>query len=279
MVLKLVFIRLWRCYAGYEIESFSWAEFFRLIAPIGVTTALDIAFSNLSLKYITVTLYTITKTSTIAFTFIWALGLGVEKFRIKTCLTVVMICIGIVMAVTSPTPVSVIGLCFCLTAAACGGLRWVVTEKLIAANSQCSNPFVCLFHFAPVSALVAVPLCVGIDIVPFMESQLVHQPNLLIEASIFMLVGGLCAFCLILVEVKLVQLTSSLTMGVLGQLKELLQICAAIIVYHDHVSTTNAIGLIIALSCVGVYKWIKRSELKEYLKNEVNLVPKVFVKY
>lgn len=264
---KFVFSRVWQCQDGMTVEPFTWHQFFFIVAPIGVTTALDIMLSNLSLKFITVTLYTITKTSVIAWTFLWALLLKVEIFKVKTFVVVCCVCGGIAMAVSSPTKISVIGLIFCLTASAAGGLRWALTERLVRHNEQCKSPFVCLHHIAPVSALFMVPVGLGLDLYPFLQSDFAQDPETALSTFAIITAGGFMAFLLILVEVHLVQLTSSLTMGVLGQLKELLQILLAIVIFKDHVSTLNAVGLIVALFCVGVYKWIKRAENLELLKD------------
>jgi solute carrier family 35 protein C2 len=268
MCYKFIYSRLWQCNTGTLVESFTWAQFMVMVFPIGITTAIDILFSNISLQYITVTLYTITKTSVIAWTFLWALILKIEIFKIKTFALVCFICIGIALAVSSPTRISFVGLTFCLIAAGAGGLRWAVTERLVKSNEQCKNPFVCLYHIAPVSAGFMVPVGLSMDLLPFVNSRFAQEPELALNTAIIVLLGGLMAFALILVEVKLVQLTSSLTMGVLGQLKELLQIMLAVAIFKDEISPLNALGLGIALTGVGLYKWAKRTELVDSLRKQ-----------
>ncbi|CAM9206479.1 unnamed protein product [Phaeothamnion confervicola] len=65
---------------------------------------------------------------------------------------------------------------------------------------------------------------------------------------------GLVAFALILVEVQLVSLTSSLSMGVIGNIKDIVQIAIAVLVYHDQVSALNILGLVLAISGGWLYK-------------------------
>lgn len=269
MCYKFIFSRLWQCQTGTVVEPFSWYLFLVMVFPIGVTTAIDIMFSNLSLQYITITLYTITKTSVIAWTFMWALILKMEVFKLKTFVVVCFICLGISLAVASPTAISFTGVSYCLVASAAGGLRWAFTERLVRSNEQCKSPFVCLHHIAPVSATFMLPVGLVVDGVPFLNSQFAHDNNLAMLSFGILTCGGIMAFALILVEVKLVQLTSSVTMGVLGQLKELLQIIVAIIIFKDQVSSMNAMGLALALLMVGVYKWIKRGENLENFKAQL----------
>eukprot|EP00602_Paraphysomonas_sp_CaronLab_P000741 CAMPEP_0185028920 /NCGR_PEP_ID=MMETSP1103-20130426/14999_1 /TAXON_ID=36769 /ORGANISM="Paraphysomonas bandaiensis, Strain Caron Lab Isolate" /LENGTH=96 /DNA_ID=CAMNT_0027563501 /DNA_START=1007 /DNA_END=1297 /DNA_ORIENTATION=+ len=49
-------------------------------------------------------------------------------------------------------------------------------------------------------------------------------------------------------------------MGVLGQVKELIQILLSMIVFRDHMNVLNATGIAIAMISVGIYKRIKYAE-------------------
>lgn len=95
MIYKLIFSRLFFCSSDMVIDTFSWPIYFDYVFPIGISTALDILCSNTSLKYISVTLYTIIKSSSIVWTFMWALVFRIERFKLKTFLSVCLICIGI----------------------------------------------------------------------------------------------------------------------------------------------------------------------------------------
>ena len=143
-----------------------------------------------------------------------------------------------------------------------------MTERLTAQNEQCRNPFVSIYHISPISALSMVPISLAVDLNPFLDSRFTHDPKLFIESFLLILFGGLIAFVLLLVEVKLVNLTSSLTLGVLGQMKELVQISLAIVVFKDNLTNLNLVGLILSVVFVGTYKWIRRGELREALLAE-----------
>jgi solute carrier family 35 protein C2 len=85
MTLKYIFSRMW--YYGYaEKDSVAPLQSVYLsimVVLIGVCTAADIALSNESILYISLTLYTVLKATVVVFTFVWAVGLGVEQFRWK----------------------------------------------------------------------------------------------------------------------------------------------------------------------------------------------------
>ncbi len=66
--------------------------------------------------------------------------------------------------------------------------------------------------------------------------------------------GGLLSFALIGVEVVLVARTSGLTLGVLGHVKELLQIGVSVLVLSETLSWVNGLGLGLAVAGVFWYK-------------------------
>lgn len=268
MVFKWVFSRMWYCGSRTTIHPLEWRDYLFTVVPIGVTTALDIVFSNMSIKYISVTLYTIIKTSVIVWTFVWALLFRIEKFKLKTFISVCFITLGISLAVSSPTAVSWVGVSLCMAAAACGGLRWAMTERLVGMNEQCKDPFVTIFHFSPISALLVTPFALFVELGDFVASPFASNSSLFWEGFVFITVGGAIAFVMLFVEVKIVNLTSSLTIGVLGQLKELTQITLAVVVFGDKLSFINTCGVVASFVFVAVYKWIRRSEMKETLTAE-----------
>ena len=69
----------------------------------------------------------------------------------------------------------------------------------------------------------------------------------LLQALAYVGCGGIIAFTLIVVEVKLVQATTALTMGVFGQVKEMVQILLAISIFSDDFSWLNGCGLFLAM--------------------------------
>lgn len=63
--------------------------------PVAIFTALDIGFSNLSLKYITLTIYLVIKTSSIAFVLLFSVMFRLEKYDWKLVMIVVVMMLGV----------------------------------------------------------------------------------------------------------------------------------------------------------------------------------------
>ena len=65
------------------------------IVPIAIASAMDIAFSNWSMVYITVSLYTMIKSTSVLFILAFALGLGLEKWRNSLIVVISLIALGL----------------------------------------------------------------------------------------------------------------------------------------------------------------------------------------
>ena len=77
-----------------------------LIVPIGLATAADIALSNASFLFITVTLYTVLKSGTLLWILLWGICLRLESCSWLLCLVCVSVSGGMAMASYSDTAVS-----------------------------------------------------------------------------------------------------------------------------------------------------------------------------
>ena len=145
------------------------------------------------------------------------------------------------------------------------GIRWAMTQKLMVDDEQSANIFVNVYRFVPSSAVSMLLVASILEVKPFIESDFVHNSSVLEMCTfvLFSCAGGVIAFVLITTEVHLVGLLSSLSLGVLGQVKEVIQIVLAMIVFHDRLNIINVGGIVVAMVSIGWYKKCKSDELKE----------------
>ena len=248
--------------------------YWRNLAPVGAAMALDIALSNLSLAFITVSVYTVAKTSTIVFT----LGLAfLFRFERPTWFlggVVTLVVVGQVMSVEGDAQFDVFGFIMCLIAALMSALRWIFSQRVmhrdrdepgdhakgIKDSHHVSHPvvfvsliypimFVIVFTFSslkerwwfaiPHSKWLASPIDVFVDLVVFA-------------------CGASMAFCLTLAEFELLNETSAMSMMFIGVLKDIINIVCGMLLFGDKFGSANVVGL--GLCMVGVvgynkYKW------------------------
>lgn len=155
----------------------------------------------------------------------------------------------------------------CTLSAMAGGLRWALLQILLGdlSNNQDkkhSNKVMGLYLFSPYTLLI-IPVCLATDGIEFYTSPLFKQTLNVCEAFLLSIIGGIIAFLLIMVEMHLVNVTSSLTMAVLGQLKEVTQISLAMVIFGDKLSLKTMLGILISIISSFFYRHIKMSEMND----------------
>lgn len=102
------------------------------ISPAGVTGALDIGLSNLSLDLISITLYTMCKSTVVAWLLMSAFVFKLEKPSVPLVMVVAMISGGLILfRAKEGISFHSIGFFLVMSAAAMGGLRWVLTQLIL----------------------------------------------------------------------------------------------------------------------------------------------------
>ncbi|KAF0702950.1 hypothetical protein AaE_015620, partial [Aphanomyces astaci] len=247
---------LWR--HPTAIAAISPHNYWRLCVPIGLFTGADIVMSNMSLRYITVSFFTIVKSGGNVWNLLFSIALGLQHLSPSLFIVVLVICVGIGLASYGTIHFVVIGFVLVLSASILGTLRWVLTQFLMQQMDPRQNKSLAVvFHIAPVSALSLVPIALLVDGAGLTSSVFARDMTLWMECLVFLTTGCFLSFLLIYVEVELVKSTSALSLGIAGNLKDVMQILMAMLVFQDHLSAVNGAGL--ALATVGLmwYSYLK----------------------
>jgi solute carrier family 35 protein C2 len=229
----------------------------KLLFGIGICTAIDVALSNESVTTLSIPLYTTLKASSLCFTFLWGIMIGVENFKYETFLAVLLISGGLMIAVFGADQFDALGAILCLLASSAAGLRWALLQLLIQSSHKeiKENVIISLYQFAPFT-LCIIPFAIGIEGESIMSSKF----NCFQIAIIFSIIGGFISFCLIVVEMELVKKTSSVTMAVFGQMKEVAQISLSMFVFNDNLTIRSTIGIILSIAAAFYYRKLKINE-------------------
>ncbi|RKF61285.1 putative transporter C22E12.01 [Erysiphe neolycopersici] len=229
------------------------------IGPCGIATGLDIGLGNMSLKFISLTFYTMCKSSSLAFILFFAFLFRLEPPSIRLVLIIAVMTLGVLMMVAGETKFSPLGFILVIMAAFFSGFRWGLTQILLLTNSATSNPFSSIFFLAPVMFLGLFLLAIPIE----GPSNLLAGLQLLIEKSgpilgpLLLLFPGIIAFCMTASEFALLQRTSVVTLSIAGIFKEIVTITSAGLVFQDQLTPINILGLFITLIAIIAYNFIK----------------------
>ncbi len=257
MILKVLMSRIWCYFKGIHIAPLAWRTYMRVIVPIGVLTSLDIMLSNLSIPLIPLSLYTALKTTVPVWSFIMTVAFGIEAFQWRTFWSIACVVGGLALAVEFRVDGSILGVILVLVASLSGGLRWVLTQVLLEVDPCSSDIMVAIYRFSPISAVFLLPLMLYFEWGSLSNSKFASNPFAM-DAFGFSSCGGLISIALIAFEIYILRATTAVSLGILGQFKEILQILLSIAIYRERMTVQTGIGLTISIIAANFYRLIKQ---------------------
>ena len=249
----------------------SWFYFTR-IGPCGTATALDIGLGNFSLRYISLTFFTMCKSSVLGFVLVFAFIFHLEQPTWRLCFIILVMTAGVIMMVAGETAFEARGFILVMTASLCSGFRLSLTQILLLRNRATSNPFSSIFFLTPVMFLalflLALPIegptkvIIGIKELSKSEGGFV--------SFLLLLFPGILAFLMVSAEFALLKRTSVVTLSVCGIFKEVLTISAAGAIFGDELSPINISGLLVTIASIAAYNYLKYTKMKKEAAKEVH---------
>ncbi|KAL9113613.1 MAG: hypothetical protein Q9227_002351 [Pyrenula ochraceoflavens] len=242
----------------------------RLI-PCGSATSLDIGFGNMSLKFITLTFYTMTKSSALGFVLLFAFLFRLETPSLKLILIIATMTAGVVMMVAGEAAFHLLGFILILLSSCLSGFRWALTQILLLRHPATSNPFSTLWFLTPImfatlflfAMFVEGPLAIVHGL-----SKLTTEKGTALGLLI-LLTPGVIAFCMIASEFALLRRTNVVTLSICGIFKEVMTITAAELKYQDPLTPINISGLCVTLASIAAYNYLKITRMRREAREGV----------
>nr|XP_018897906.1 PREDICTED: solute carrier family 35 member C2 [Bemisia tabaci] len=243
--LSAIFRKLWEIITSRKRKSLSWQNSILKIAPVGVTSGLDIGFSNWSLEFIAVSLYAMTKSTSVIFILFFALLLHLEEKSWSIVLIVMMISGGLAMFTYHSAEFHFIGFILALLGSISSGVRWTLSQFLMQRSEMgLKNPLDMMYHVQPWIFVSIIPLML------LFEGEKLYA---LCGSNLdWMLIGeilgsSLIAFTMEVTEYLVVVCCSSLTLSITGVVKEITTVALDLERNTFDMTLTNYLGLI---SCI-----------------------------
>lgn len=268
-----------------------WRVFITLILPCALASLGDIGLGNYSLKFITLSLYTMIKSSLIIFVLLWGVVFKLEKISTRIFLIVVVMAVGVIMMVygqhdtspAAPTPLIpldtsvttskrdlalsnqvVLGSFLVLSSACMSGLRWALTQVLLKRNTHTKNPILTIFYISPSTCVTLVVIGSIVEgWQNFVGAQIWTDKGIL-TTLMLLAIPGVLAFCMTILEFTLLQYAPLLTLSILGIFKEVLTICISALVFGDRLNMINVLGLLMTLGDIFWYNYYRSNEQSDY---------------
>jgi solute carrier family 35 protein C2 len=173
------------------------------------------------------------------------------------------------MMVAGETAFNALGFALVIASAFFSGFRWGLTQILLLRHPATSNPFSTLFLLTPIMflSLITIALCIEGPHEIYQGYLALASKHGDLFGSFLLIFPGVLAFCMISSEFALLKRSSVVTLSICGIFKEVVTISAAGIIFHDKLTTVNVTGLVVTISSIAAYNYMKivgmRSELPE----------------
>ncbi|AGO10648.1 AaceriAFR462Cp [[Ashbya] aceris (nom. inval.)] len=275
-------------------QALGWRVYAYAVVPTAVACAGDIGFGNLSLQFVSLSVYTIIKSSSIAFVLVFGCLLQLERFHPKLAVVVVVMFFGVVLMAYRPDRAErgnsdeTLGCLFVVLSSAMSGARWGFTQLLLrqpAGAVAKRNPVRTVLQLAPPVAVLLFPIAVLIE-KPFPAiadtSLLSWEGHSTLQAlargTLLLLFPGVAVFLMTICEFAILQAAPVLTLSIAGVVKELLTILVSLLIFKDSLTLYNCIGMTVVLVDVCYYNYYRythpHADAKTYLplENDPNVV-------
>ncbi|KAF8160905.1 triose-phosphate transporter family-domain-containing protein [Crassisporium funariophilum] len=236
-------------------ENPSRADYGKKAVPTAIATSLDIGLSNLSLKTITLSFYTMCKSSSLVFVLLFAFLFRLELFSWRLVAVILLIFSGVVLMVASEAHFILEGLILVLSASAFGGLRWSLTQLLLKSKKMgFDNPAATIFWLAPTMGFSLAIVSAAVEDWPsIFRSQFFDGALRTTETVFYLTAPGVIAFCMVLSEFYILQRAGVVPMSIAGIAKEVTTILISSWFFGDQLTMVNALGVAITVCGIGLF--------------------------
>ncbi|KAH6644173.1 triose-phosphate transporter family-domain-containing protein [Boeremia exigua] len=239
--------------------------YFSRIGPCGAATGMDIGLGNTSLKFISLTFFTMCKSSALGFVLIFAFLFRLEQPSWRLVLIIAIMTLGVVMMVAGETAFHALGFILVMASACSSGFRWSLTQILLLRNPATANPFSSIFFLAPVMFTSIFVLAVPVEGFGALQeglARLFDQKGTALGIGILIFPGCL-AFLMTSSEFALLKRTSVVTLSICGIFKEVVTITTANLVFNDPLTPINLTGLVVTIASIALYNYMKIKKMRE----------------
>lgn len=249
-----------------------WFYFSRL-GPCGAATGMDIGLGNTSLKFISLTFFTMCKSSALGFVLIFAFLFRLEQPSWRLVFIILVMTAGVVMMVAGEAAFHALGFILVMVSACSSGFRWSLTQILLLRNPATANPFSSIFFLAPVMFtsifILAIPV-EGFSAVGEGLTHLFETKGTGLGLGI-LLFPGVLAFLMTSSEFALLKRTSVVTLSICGIFKEVVTIGTANLVFKDPLTPINLTGLVVTIGSIAAYNYMKIKKMRQEALMEAHL--------
>lgn len=259
-----------RRYGYLDPEKNITREFYiKNIMPVGFLGASTLWLGNLVYLYLSVSLIQMLKCLTPVITMIALYVSNLEHPTQKMVLSVVLIAFGTAVASFGAVDASLLGMLIMFGAEVAESVRLVMTQYLLVGKKF--HPFEGLMYLAPATAFW---LALGslLTEVPRMLDD--NALRVVVSNPLKFLAAAAMGFGVNLLAYIVIQSASSLTLKVIGTVKNAIVVLLGVVLLQESISAMQLIGYGISVAAFYWYQDIKTKQIRQECSTPTGLTPK-----
>ncbi|KAK7057450.1 TPT domain-containing protein [Favolaschia claudopus] len=226
--------------------------------PTAVATSLDIGLSNLSLKTITLSFFTMIKSSSLIFVLLFAFLFRLERFSVRLIGVIFLIFSGVLLMVATEADFVLGGFLLVLSASALGGFRWALTQLLLKDKKMgMDNPAATIFWLAPAMGITLGTISFVLDDWSSLFTSHFFVGTMTVKTILSLTMPGIVAFCMVISEFSIIQRTGIVPMSIAGIAKEVTTISISAAIFGDNLTPLNIVGVAITVCGIALFTYHK----------------------
>lgn len=231
-----------------------------------VLYTINIAISNVSLNLVSVAFHQVVRAMTPVFTVMISIMFLQKSYSTLTYWSLLPVVVGVGFATFGEYGYTAMGFMLTVLGTILAAVKTVVTNRILVGRLKL-EPLDLLLRMSPLAFVQCV-------IYAFMTGELERvqefsAANMTVGLATGLLVNGAMAFGLNIVSFTANKKTSALTMTVAGNVKQVLSIVLAVVIFKLDINATNAFGIILTLIGGAWYGKVELSEKANKAKQAV----------
>jgi len=184
------------------------------------------------------------RSTTPVFAVILSLIFGLKTFSVSTYLALTPVVLGVIMATYGDISFTTYGLMLTVLGTALAAIKTIVTNLVLVGDMKI-QPMDLLWRMSFLAFIQCLMVAQWAGEVSALQERAETADGFLLIALIG---NGIMAFLLNYASFTTNMLSSALTMTVAANIKQVLAIILAIVVFHTHVSAFNGFGILVTLA-------------------------------
>ncbi|KAI8366703.1 TPT-domain-containing protein [Radiomyces spectabilis] len=249
------------CYLLYIFGFFVPATLGRnenmVMLMFSVLYTINIAISNVSLNLVSVAFHQVVRAMTPVFTVLISLMFLQKSYSRMIYWSLCPVVLGVAFATAGEYDYTMMGFLLTVLGTALAAVKTIVTNRVQVGRLKL-HPLDLLFRMSPLAFVQC--LCYAYFTGELAEVQEFSATNMTKQLAVGLLFNGILAFALNIVSFTANKKTSALTMTVAGNVKQVLSIILAVMIFKLNINATNAFGILLTLAGGAWYGKVELSE-------------------